>query len=40
MSPFGDKCEYGDLAACVTLNQDKDNPEAFCTFLQNATEEG
>lgn len=37
--PFGNECEFPDFAACVSANQDKDDPEAFCAELQRQTEE-
>ena len=37
--PFGDKCQYSDFAACVAANGDKDDPDAYCAALQQATEE-
>ena len=33
--PFG---EFTDFADCVSKNQDKDNPEAYCGFIQNNIE--
>lgn len=37
--PFGPNCEYADFQACVSANQDKDDPEAWCASLQEDTEE-
>jgi len=34
MSPFAG---YEDFADCVAKNQDKQNPEAFCAWLQHQT---
>ena len=37
--PFGTNCEYPDFAACVSANQDKDNPDAYCAALMRDTED-
>lgn len=36
--PFGYDDEYEDFDACVKGNQDKDDPEGFCAWLQEETE--
>lgn len=36
--PFGPNCEYADFAECVSENQGRDNPEAYCGALQRRTE--
>ncbi len=37
--PFGSNCEYKNFEACVIDNQDKENPEAYCTTLEQETKE-
>ena len=38
--PFGSNCEYPDFEACVTANQDKDDPQSYCAAIMRETEEG
>ena len=37
--PFGDKCQFEDMGACIAANQDKDDPGAYCATLMRETEE-
>ena len=37
--PFGGDCEYPDFDACVEDNKGKDDPEAYCAALMEATED-
>jgi hypothetical protein len=37
--PFGFNCEYSDFEECVRANSDKDDPEAYCGWLKNETED-
>lgn len=37
--PFGTNCEYPDFAACVSANQDKEDPDAYCATLMRETED-
>jgi len=39
IKPFGSDCEYPDFDACIADNQDKDDPDAYCATLQEATED-
>ena len=36
--PFGNECEFPDMAACIAAHGDKDDPAAFCAELMRATE--
>lgn len=35
--PFGYDNEYANWDACIQANQDKDDPEAYCGWLQRET---
>jgi hypothetical protein len=37
--PIGYNCEYEDFDACVAANQDREDPERYCGWLQQETED-
>ena len=38
--PFGGNCEYANFESCISANQDKSDPEAYCAVLMRETEDG
>jgi len=37
--PFGDECQFPDMAACIAAHAEKDDPSAYCAALMRDTEE-